>query len=76
MKSCCINNLDHDLDQNRKDIADLLATEILKRYYYQKGQIIQTLKNDAAIDTVMAIEAAPERYRQILAAPKADIKKK
>ena len=70
------HNLDHDLDQNRKDIADLLATEILKRYYYQKGQIIQTLKNDAAIDTVMAIEAAPERYRQILAAPKADIKKK
>ena len=69
------HNLDHDLDQNRKDIADLLATEILKRYYYQKGQIIQTLKNDAAIDTVMAIEAAPERYRQILAAPKADIKR-
>ena len=53
-----------------------MASEILKRYYYQKGQIIQTLKNDAAIDTVMAIEAAPERYRQILAAPKADIKKK
>lgn len=68
------HNLNHDLDQNRDEIADLLATEILKRYYYQKGQIVQTLKNDAAIDTVLAIEATPGRYRQILTAPKADKK--
>ncbi|MCM1022259.1 MAG: S41 family peptidase [Muribaculum sp.] len=60
------HNLNHDLDQNRKDISDLLATEILKRYYYQKGQVIQTLKNDAAIDTVMSIESTPGRYNKIL----------
>ena len=61
-------------DGRAGEIADLLATEILKRYYYQKGQIVQTLKNDAAIDTVLAIEATPGRYRQILTAPKADKK--
>lgn len=64
------HDLNHDLDRNRSEIADLLATEILKRYYYQKGQIVQTLKNDAAIDSVLKIESTPGRYNQILAAPK------
>lgn len=60
------HDLDHDLDNNRKDIDDLLASEILKRYYYQKGQVIQTLKSDPAIDSAAVILSDPKRYAGIL----------
>lgn len=60
------HNLPQDLDNNRKAIEDILAPEILKRYYYQRGTIIQGLKDDKAIDTVATIFADPKRYEQIL----------
>ena len=37
---------DNDLLNNRKDIEELLRSEIVGRYYYQKGRIIASLKDD------------------------------
>ena len=37
---------DNDLINNRKDIEDLLRSEIVGRYYYQKGRIKSSLQND------------------------------
>ena len=37
---------DNDLISNRKDIEELLRSEIVGRYYYQKGRIIATLQDD------------------------------
>ena len=37
---------DNDLLSNRKDIEDLLRSEIVGRYYFQKGRIIASLKDD------------------------------
>ncbi|MCM1503746.1 MAG: S41 family peptidase [Muribaculum sp.] len=64
------HNLNHDLDNNRKDIDGLIAGEIMKRYYYEKGQVIQTLKNDPAIDSTAVLLNDPERYKSILAPSK------
>ncbi len=64
------HNLDHDLDYNRKDIDGLIAGEIMKRYYYEKGQVIQTLKNDPAIDSMAVLLSNPERYKSILSPAK------
>ena len=64
------HNLDHDLDNNRKDIEGLIAGEIMKRYYYEKGQVIQTLKNDPAMDSVAVLLDNPERLRSILSPAK------
>ncbi len=36
----------NDLISNRKDIEELLCSEIVSRYYYQKGRIIASLQND------------------------------
>ena len=36
----------NDLQKNRKDIEELLVSEIVSRYYYQKGRIIAALQND------------------------------
>ena len=60
------HNLEQDLNNNRKDIEEIIATEILSRYYYQKGRIIETLKHDPAMDTVRTLIADPERYKAIL----------
>ena len=37
---------DNDLLSNRKDIEELLRSEIVGRYYYQKGRIIASLNDD------------------------------
>ena len=37
---------ENDLINNRKDIEELLRSEIVGRYYYQKGRIVASLKDD------------------------------
>jgi carboxyl-terminal processing protease len=37
---------ENDLINNRKDIEELLRSEIVGRYYYQKGRIVSSLKDD------------------------------
>ena len=37
---------DKDLISNRKDIEELLRSEIVGRYYYQKGRIVTSLNDD------------------------------
>lgn len=64
------HNLDHDLDNNRKDIEGLIAGEILKRYYFEKGQVIQSLKSDPGIDSVVVLLNDPARYKAILSPEK------
>lgn len=60
------HNLNHDLDNNRKSIEDLIANEIMTRYYYQRGQVIQTLKNDPAIDSAAVVINDKARYKSLL----------
>lgn len=60
------HNLDRDLDYFSKDIKAMIAEEIIKRYYYQRGAIIQQLKGDNELDEAVKILTNPERYQQIL----------
>jgi carboxyl-terminal processing protease len=60
------HDLNHDLDQHRKTISQYLAGDILQRYYYDRGSIIETLKHDADLDSAATVLNAPERYHSIL----------
>ena len=60
------HNLDRDLDYFSKDIKEMIAEEIIKRYYYQRGAIIQQRKGDNELDEAVKILTNPERYQQIL----------
>ena len=60
------HNLDKDLDNNRKAINEILSDEIVGRYYYQKGHVIDNLKYDEALDRAAAILNDPQAYRKIL----------
>ena len=55
-----------DFDNFSKDIKSLLANEIVTRYYFQRGAIIQALKDDDDLRTAREVLADPTRYRTIL----------
>ncbi len=60
------HDLNKDLDTHRKEISGILAMEILKRYYYQRGQAIESLKNDVCLDEVVKLFSKPGEYYRIL----------
>ena len=45
----------NDLQKNRKDIEELLVSEIVGRYYFQKGRIISALQNDPDLERAFEI---------------------
>ena len=47
----------------------LLNTEIIKRYYYQKGEYIYTLKNDKELAKAIEILNDENLYKQTLSVP-------
>lgn len=60
------HDLDKDLNTNRKEISDFIASEIVGRYYNQRGQIIESLRGDIAIDSAAIVLNDHTRYRKIL----------
>ncbi len=60
------HNLDKDLDTHRNEIEKILAPEIIKRYYYQKGEVMQSLNKDEALDKAAELFKDPNKYREIL----------
>lgn len=60
------HDLYKDLDTNRKDISNYIAEEIMLRYYFQRGQIIESLRSDIAIDSAATILHDREKYSSIL----------
>lgn len=59
-------DMKHDMDQFSSDIKRLLATEIVTRYYYQKGAIIQGMKDDHILEESINLLKDGKRYRAIL----------
>lgn len=60
------HNLERDLDYFAKDIKEMIALEIVKRYYYQRGGIIQQLKEDPNLDEAVKILSSPQSYQKLL----------
>ncbi|WP_321334366.1 S41 family peptidase [uncultured Bacteroides sp.] len=60
------HNLDRDLDYFSKDIKNMISVEIVKRYYYQKGSIIQQLKDDDDLQQAIKVLNNPAKYKEIL----------
>lgn len=69
------HNLDRDLDHFSKDIKSMIAIEIIKRYYYQRGSIIQQLKDDNDLKEAIKVLGDSERYKKMLSAPQDSVEK-
>lgn len=65
MRKLLTHDLDRDLDTRRKDIASYLATEILGRYYYNRGEVIHDIKDDEALDKAAALLRDPAEMRRL-----------
>lgn len=63
------HNLDRDLDHFAEDIKSMIAQDIIKRYYFQRGGIIQQLKDDNGLNEATKVLGAPEKYKEMLSAP-------
>ena len=61
------HNLERDLDHFSKDIKRLIEDEIVKRYYFQKGAILQQLKDDNDLKEALKILADQIAYKKVLA---------
>lgn len=59
------HDLKHDLDINRKNLSPYIAREILNRYYFNRGEVIYSLRDDAAIDSAVEVLTTP-RFNEIL----------
>ena len=60
------HNLDLELDRFSKDIKPLIAEEIVKRYYFEKGAVQETLKDDADLKKALEVLQKPEEYKMAL----------
>lgn len=70
LKSLLHHDLNRDLDFNRKMISNYLSSEILQRYYFERGAIISALKSDMELDSAAAVLQNPSRYKAILSPKK------
>jgi carboxyl-terminal processing protease len=59
------HNIDQDLEHFKKEISELMADEIISRYYYQKGAIKAALKDDQDVFKALEILHKPDGYAAI-----------
>lgn len=62
-------NLDRDFDRFKTQIMRVLSSEIVKRYYYQKGELIESLKDDDVLNKAVEVLTTPGLYEGALRLP-------
>lgn len=66
LESKLVPNLDRDLETFKKDIVGLLNNEIVKRYYYSKGMLINELHKDEVFAKALEVLKDKVQYNSIL----------
>lgn len=64
------HDIDHDFCYFEPRIKELLADELVSRYYYQRGSIEQTLKADSTVIRAYRLLADEPAYRAVLSGEK------
>lgn len=62
-------NLERDFDLHKEQIKKLIASEIIKRYYFQKGVLMENLKDDKVLDKALEVLGNQELYNKTLSTP-------
>jgi carboxyl-terminal processing protease len=55
-----------DLAKNQKEVKDLLENEIISRYYFLRGRIAQSLKNDEDLKKALSVINDSKQYEALL----------
>ena len=56
-----------DIHKNQKQIAELILSELMSRYFYQEGRVKAALVEDLVIDKAIEVLNDTENYNKILA---------
>ena len=59
-------NKENDLGNNKEEINEFLSNEIVSRYYYQEGRIVDRLKHDKDIDEALRLFKNMGEYYSLL----------
>ena len=60
------HNTEEELDKYRTEVSQMLSAEIVKRYYFSKGEAQESLKTDETLKLSIEILNDPKRYNEIL----------
>ncbi len=63
------HNKNEDLITFREEISEILANEIVSRYYFQKGRIENSIQFDSDIKQAVSLLINPTEYQNILKTP-------
>jgi carboxyl-terminal processing protease len=59
-------SVEQDLKKFRKEVCSVLTDEIVSRYYYQKGAVIASFKDDLDIEKAKSVLASTNEYHAYL----------
>ena len=62
-------DLERDLERYKDQIKKMISTEIVKRFYFQKGEMIENLKNDPVLEKALSVLEDKELYNSTLSSP-------
>ena len=51
----------------------MIAQDIIKRYYFQRGGIIQQLKDDDDLNEAVKVLGDPAKYKEMLSVPETTV---
>lgn len=60
------HNLVHDIDFNKQNLKEILASDIVAAYYYQRGAIENSLAYDKQLKEACSVLLDQARYKKIL----------
>ncbi len=69
LESKLIPNLSADLDRRREEIASIIGTELIRRYYYAAGEARYSLRHDKVVDQAVQLLDNPDEMRRLLSKP-------
>lgn len=66
LKAKLMPDIKKSIEENKAEISELLSLELIKRYYYQKGQIQYSLRTDKDLKAAIDLLKPEGRYLNIL----------
>jgi carboxyl-terminal processing protease len=66
LKTKLIPDISKNIEENKSDIIELLSLEIIKRYYFQKGEIQFSLRTDKDLAVALEILKTNDAYKNVL----------
>ena len=66
LKAKLMPDISKSIEENKAEISELLSLEIIKRYYYQKGEIQYTLRTDKDLKAALELLSPNGKYSRML----------